>query len=272
MPNRYQLAMHAIDLYEARKVSSMFAPLANATLEKIEIAGNARVLDAACGTGIIARTVRDNCGPEVQVSGIDINDMMLAKAQALSCDLPGQIDWHVSDVTNIPALSDTFSHVFCQQGLQYFPDDLAALTEMHRVLSADGKLVLTVWTSANEYFLAQSAAMRKYVSAEAGEMALAPFSYPAASRVPELLARLGFKDVTVGTVSIEQVIQNTETGVREDILGSPLGSMVENIEPSVMREIVRDIISACSKYLQNGDIKIAQQCTLIMASANQQHL
>jgi len=201
------------------------------------------------------------------MSGVDINDMMLAKAQELSYDLPGQIDWYVSDVTNIPVVSDTFSHVFCQQGLQYFPDDLAALTEMGRVLSVDGKLVLTVWGPANDYFLAQSAAMEKWVSAKAGEMALAPFSYPAPSRVPELLARLGFKDVTVGTVSIERVIRDAETGIREDILGSPLGSMIENIEPSVMDAVVRDIISACSEYLKNGDLIIVQESTLITASA-----
>jgi SAM-dependent methyltransferase len=267
MFNRYELAMRAVELYEARKVASMFAPLANATLEKIGIANGDRVLDVACGTGIVARTIRDQCGPDVRISGLDINDMMLAKAQVLSCDLPGQIDWYVSDVTDIPTVSNAFSHVFCQQGLQYFPDDLAALTEMHRVLSIEGKLVLTVWGPANEYFLAQSAAMKKYVSAEAGEKALAPFSYPATIRVPELLARLGFKDVTVGTVSIERVIRDAETGVREDILGSPLGSMVENIEPSVMEGVVRDILSECTEYLQNGDLIIAQKSALITASA-----
>lgn len=268
MRNRYKLAMHAVDLYETRRVDSVFAPLANATLEKFEIGAGDQVLDVACGTGIVARTVRGRCGPEVQIAGVDINDMMLAKAQSMSRSLPGQIDWYVSDVTNLSAFSDTFSYVFCQQGLQYFPDDLAALTEMQRVLSADGKLILTVWTSANEYFLAQSEAMKKYVSAEAGEMALAPFSYPAASRVPGLLTRLGFNDVTTATLTVDQVTRNAETGVLEDILGSPLSSMVENIEPSVLEKIVRDIVSACSKYLQDGDIKITQQSTLIVASAD----
>lgn len=245
----------------------MFAPLANATLKKIEIANGDHVLDVACGTGIIARTIRDQYAPDVQVSGLDINDMMLAKAQALSYNLPGQIEWYISDVTDIPVVSNAFSHVFCQQGLQYFPDDVAALTEMYRVLSVGGKLALTVWGPANEYFLAQSAAMKKYVGAQAGEKALEPFSYPATIRVPELLARLGFKDVTVGTVSIERVIRDAETGVREDILGSPLGSMVENIEPCVMDAVVRDVTSACTEYLQNGDLIIAQKSALITASA-----
>ena len=226
-----------------------------------------RVLDVGLCTGIVARTLRELCGPDLLFSGFDINDMMLAKAQALSCDLPGRIDWHVCDVTNIPTVSDAFSHVFCQQGLQYFPDDRAALAEMHRVLSVDGKVVLTVWGSANEYFLAQSAAMKKYVSAQASEKALEPFSYPATMRVPELLEQLGFKDIKVGTVTIERVIRDAETGIREDILGSPLGLMIENIEPSVMDAVVRDIISACIRHLQDGDLTIAQKSALITASA-----
>lgn len=267
MPDHYESALLAIDAYEARKVTSIFAPLAKATLEKVEIAEGDRILDVACGTGIVARMIREHYGPDVHISGLDINDMMLAKAQALACDLPGQIEWYVADVTNIPYASNSFTHVFCQQGLQYFIDDFAALTEVRRVLSANGKLVLNVWEPANDYFLAQSAAMKKYVSTAAGELALVPYSYQARRRVPGLLTRLGFKNITMDTVSIESVIADAENAIREDILGSPLGLMVGNLGPSALEKMVRDILSACSKYLQDGDIRITQQSTLIIASA-----
>ena len=44
--------------------------------------------------------------------------------------------------------------------------------------------------------------------------------------------------------------------------------MVENMEFSVMDEVVRHILSACTEYLQNGDLVIAQKSTLITASAD----
>jgi len=271
MPNHYELAVRAVDIYESQKVSSIFAPLAKVSLEKIEIADGDRVLDVACGTGIVARTIREYCGPNVKISSVDVNDMMLMKAQALTCNLPGQFDWYLSEAADIPVPSHSFTHVFCQQGLQYFPDDFAVLEEVRRVLSADGKLVLTVWEPANEYFLAQSAAMKKYVSDEAGDMALAPFSYPGEPRVRQLLARLGFKNVTVETVSIERVIPDAAVGIREDILGSPLGSMVEKLGLSVMEKIVQHILTACTEHLQKGNLVIAQKSTLITASTDQVH-
>jgi len=266
MPNRYQLATSAVDAYETQKVKSIFAPLAKATLSKVQIADGGRVLDVACGTGIMARSIRECFGPAIPISGVDLNDMMIAKARTLTRDLPGHFDWHVSDATDIPVPSSLFSHVFCQQGLQYFPDDLSALSEMRRVLSDDGTLILTVWAPANEYFLAQSAAMSKYVSIEACEKALAPFSYPGADRVPELLEQLGFKNVTIETVSIERVIMDAEHGIREDILGSPLGPMVDTMRPAVMEEVIRDILFACAGCLQNGNLVVPQHSTLIMAS------
>jgi len=267
MPNLYQLATSAVDAYESQKVKSIFAPLAKATVSKVHITDGDRVLDVACGTGIMARSIRGRFGPTIPISGVDLNDTMIAKACTLTRDLPGHFDWHVSDATNIPASSSFFSHVFCQQGLQYFPDDLAALSEMRRVLSDDGTLILTVWASANEYFLAQSAAMSKYVSVEAGEKALAPFSYPAARRVPELLGELGFKTITVETLSIDRVIMDAEEhGIREDILGSPLGPMVDTMGPAVMEKVVWDILSACAGCLRNANLVVPQYSTLIMAS------
>lgn len=266
MSNRYDLTENAVDAYEAQKVSSIFAPLAKATLETVEIAAGDRVLDVACGTGIMGRTIRERFGPAVAISGVDLSDSMVAKARALAGGLPGRFDWFVCDAADLPTPSTPFSHVFCQQGLQYFPDELAALQEMRRVLSGDGKLILTVWASANEYFLAQAQALTRHVGTEAGEKALAPFAYDGEGRLPALLAQAGFANVAVGTVSIERIILNAEQGIREDILGSPLGPMVEEKGPHIMGEVVRDILTACAGNLVNGDLVVPQHSTLIVAS------
>jgi len=266
MNNRYKLTERAVDAYEAEKVTSIFAPLAEATLAKLKIDQDDRCLDVACGTGIMARTIRRRFGPSVPVTGVDLNEMMIAKARVMTDELPGSFDWHVCDVSDIPVPAGEFDYVFCQQGLQYFPDELKALKEMCRVLAGRGKLVLTVWAPANEYFLAQSAAMKKFVSTEAAEKALAPFSYPAADVLPGLLKRLGFKQVTAEKVTIERVIPDAANGIHEDILGSPLGPLVEAKDTLIVTELVSHILSACAGHLRNEDLIIRQTSEMFVAS------
>ncbi len=266
MTNPYQLTASAVDSYETQKVRSIFEPLAKTTLKTVDIAEGSCVLDVACGTGIVARTIRDFCGPSVAIVGVDCNDLMIAKARTMVVDLPGDFDWHVCDVTDIPCPNGKFTYVFCQQGIQYFPDDLKALAEMRRILAADGKLVLTVWEPANEYFLAQSAAMEKFISTEAAEKALAPFVYPGETRLPELLAHLGFAEVATTRVSIERVIPDAKNGIRDDILGSPLGPMVDDKGHSLIVDVVEDILSTCAGCLKDNNLVVLQHSTLIVAS------
>ena len=54
---RYQLPGNAPQIYEDQKVPSMFRPLAEATLRQVDFLEGARIIDVACGTGIVGRLV-----------------------------------------------------------------------------------------------------------------------------------------------------------------------------------------------------------------------
>jgi ubiquinone/menaquinone biosynthesis C-methylase UbiE len=54
------------------------------------------------------------------------------------------IDWHQASADSLPFADGSFDVVLCQMGLQFFPGQLAALREMHRVLDAGGRAYVTV--------------------------------------------------------------------------------------------------------------------------------
>ena len=54
-------------------------------------------------------------------------------------------DWRQADVIEMPFDDCSFDVVLCCQGLQFFPDKLAALREMRRVLKRDGRLAASIW-------------------------------------------------------------------------------------------------------------------------------
>ena len=107
-----------------------------------------RVLDVACGTGVVARLAAARVGGSGNVVGLDLNPGMLAVAASIAPETPATsapITWREASATKMPFTDASFDIVYCQLGLQFFPDRSAALREMHRVLVSEGRLGLMVW-------------------------------------------------------------------------------------------------------------------------------
>ncbi len=100
-----------------------------------------RVLDVACGPGLVAGKVNQVSQTNCKITGIDVNEVMLNAARRTRPD----IDWYLGSATELPFDDGSFDVVFCQQGLQYFPDRAKGMREMHRVLAPGGRLALNVW-------------------------------------------------------------------------------------------------------------------------------
>jgi ubiquinone/menaquinone biosynthesis C-methylase UbiE len=119
------------EMYERWLVQPLFRPWADVTLEEVGLSPGDRVLDIACGTGIVARVASARVGEAGHVVGIDISPDMLAVARKVA---PG-VDWREGDATSLPLpAGEQFDVVVCQQGLQFFPDKPVAAAQMRRVL------------------------------------------------------------------------------------------------------------------------------------------
>ncbi len=266
MTNKYDLTSEAVYAYEAQKVVSIFKPLAEATLDKVHVNPDASVIDVACGTGIIGRTIRQRIGQGPAITGVDLSSEMIAMAKTLCETLGGEFSWIVGNALEIPAPDHAYTMCFCQQGIQYLPDDAAAVREMSRVLAMGGQLVVTVWGPANAYFQAQSAAMGRHVGEDWAEKAVAPFAYRGEERLPKLMASIGLNDISVDQISIDRIIRDAETGIAEDIEGSPLLPAFHAASPETRAVIVENILSDCVEFRQGNDLIIPQHCHLVVGS------
>jgi ubiquinone/menaquinone biosynthesis C-methylase UbiE len=122
------------------------APAQDRLIEIAAIREGDRVLDVACGTGLVTFRAADLAGRSGAVVATDISDAMIAalKEEAgrrrFSNVTATRMD---AEVLDLPDAS--FDIALCALGLMYVPDAVAALREMRRVLRPGGRAVAAVW-------------------------------------------------------------------------------------------------------------------------------
>jgi ubiquinone/menaquinone biosynthesis C-methylase UbiE len=109
-------------------------------LEWLDPKDGERVLDVACGGGVLSLKIAEK---ECEVHGIDLIEDVISRAKNLA-EIEGiSCEFEVGNAENLSYPSEYFDLVVCSSALEHFSDDLKALREMNRVLKPNGKLVLT---------------------------------------------------------------------------------------------------------------------------------
>ena len=115
----------------------------------LEIAGlkqGERVLDVACGTGLVTFPAAAAVGPAGRVLGVDLSQSMVddARAEAARWGLE-YTRFERMDAEALDVSDNFFDVALCSLGLMYFPDPVAALDSMNRALRPGGRAVALVW-------------------------------------------------------------------------------------------------------------------------------
>jgi SAM-dependent methyltransferase len=101
-----------------------------------------RVLDVACGTGVVAVTAaRRGC----QVTGLDLTPELLERARENGELAEVTIDWHEGDAEELPFRDAQFDVVLSQFGHIFAPRPQVAIAQMLRVLKPGGTIAFSTW-------------------------------------------------------------------------------------------------------------------------------
>ena len=127
----FQIPLAAAERYETAFVPNFFAQWAPTLCQAGGVAPGGRVLDVACGTGIVARTAAELTG-----SGTGIVRHRPQRCDALRRpQIRADIEWRQADAASLPFADGSFDAVLSQMALMFLPDRPAAIGEMARVVS-----------------------------------------------------------------------------------------------------------------------------------------
>ena len=113
---QWQVAGNAAETYEHALVPAVFAPWALLVVALADPRPGERILDIACGTGVVARLAAQRVGPTGNVTGLDLNPGMLTVAASVTAPDPSAsapITWREASATNMPLADGAFAVVYC---------------------------------------------------------------------------------------------------------------------------------------------------------------
>src|SRR5512134_852432 len=238
---QWQVSGSAAESYERFAVGRLFRQLAERFLEGVPLKPGDRVLDVACGTGIVARVAAPRVAPTGKVVGLDLNEGMLAVARACSAEEGTSIAWQQGDATALPFADAEFDVVLCQQGLQFVPDKARALAEMQRVVAPGGVIALAVFAAVNRFDGALAEALARHMDDKVAKLSLARFALGDLGALRPLLEQAGLDSIDVRTVAITRQVLPTQEWLLECSAGVPFGADIAAMEASARAAMVREI-------------------------------
>jgi len=236
----------AASAYEDLHVPALFQQWAPRVLEAAQIKPGHRVLDVACGTGILARQAALRLGGEGFVTGLDASPGMLALAKQL---VP-TIEWREGTAESLPYDADSFDAVVSQFGLMFFRDRSRALGEMLRVLAPGGRMAVAVWESLDnsEAYPTEVALLERLAGPRAADALRAPFLLGDREELKTLFECAGVDSVEITTHRGTARFPNIRIMVEADLRGwLPVMGVV--LEEEQIEGILLEAEIALSQYV-----------------------
>ena len=263
----WQLEGSSAEAYERYLVPIATAPWAEHLIALAAPRSGERVLDVGCGTGIVSRTVAPRVGDGGQVTGLDLNDDMLAVARAASATIRPTIEWRQGDAAALPFADAGFDIVFCQYAIQFFPDPAAALREMRRVLAPDGCLALMVGRSVeqNRVYGLVAETMARHAGPQAGVMMRSPFPDWTTADLRDLVASAGFPETQVGIHIMNLRYPSAADLLWQEASYSPLSGVFAALDPAARDALVADVTDALTPYTDDTGVIFPIESQTIIA-------
>ncbi len=254
--------------YDEYLVPRLFEPWAKRLLDEVTLKSGQIVLDIATGPGTVARLAAARIGSQGHVFAIDLSKPMLDVARAKPAPArAARIEYLQSQAAPLPGSSDIFDAVFCHQGMQFFPNRLAALREMHRVLKPNGRAAIAVWAELerNQIFAAYHTALRATVPEELASLMAAPFSWPDGEALQHLAEEAGFRQVRLVTPAMRMTLEGGVEQAIRAFSATPVSPRVAALSEEVQKAFFARVRHEMSALQVDGKIVGEMVANIIIA-------
>jgi ubiquinone/menaquinone biosynthesis C-methylase UbiE len=250
--------------YQQFFVPNIGGPLAEDLLAVAHLKHGEHVLDVACGTGVVTRMAAERVAPKGKVTGLDLNPGMLEVARS-STPENLTIEWIEADAEATPLEDGAFDVVFCQMGLQFVPNKLAALREMHRALTPGGRIYINLPGPKPRVFDIMMDAISRHMGQEGAAFIDLVFSMHEANELRDLFEKTGFRDIKIDAKPKRLIVSPSREFLWQYIHSTPLAQQATNADEQARRDLERDVCGKWEEFVVGDGIQFDVGMTTVCA-------
>ena len=235
-----------------RAWNDALAPATRAVLEAAKLESGERVLDVACGGGVLARAAWEAVAPGGEVVGSDISETMLVEAAAAlpQCSFV-RADAQALD-RHVPLAH--FDAVLCGLGLMYMPDPEAALLTMTRTMRAGARMVVSVWGERRacawaEIFPIVDARVRS-------EVCPMFFRMGGADALARAMGEAGLVDIRTSRVPTQLVYENADAACDAAFLAGPVALAYSRFDAQARDAVRAEYLASIERWRDGSAYRV----------------
>lgn len=225
-----------------------------------------RVLEVACGTGIVTRRLLARLRGQGTLVATDLNEAMLAHGRREVAADPA-LEWRQADATALPFPDGSFDAVVCQFGLMFFPDKALAVREALRVLKSAGVYLFNVWDAFEHNPIADLThqTVTALFPADPPQFYATPYGFHRPEPIVAWLKQAGFERIEWNRVAKTGSSPTAADAASGLIDGNPIGEDIARRRSDAVAEVKRALAARIAARLGDRPVQVPLRALVFTA-------
>jgi ubiquinone/menaquinone biosynthesis C-methylase UbiE len=221
-----------------------------------------RVVDVACGTGLVTFAAADRVGPGGTVLGTDISQQMVDLAAR---EAPANVRLARMDAEHLDLPDGSFDVALSCLGLMYVPDSRVAIAEMRRVLRPGGRAVAAVWGARQQCGWAELfPIVDSRVKSEVCPMF---FRLGTGDALAGEFKSMGFTDVRCERLSIPLQYETDEEACGAAFAGGPVAMAYSRFTDEMREQVHAEYLQSIAPYRVGAGYHVPGEFVVVAGTA-----
>ncbi|MCC5887961.1 MAG: methyltransferase domain-containing protein [Gammaproteobacteria bacterium] len=248
------------------RLDGLLAPISAELIERAAVTDADRVLDIGCGCG---QTSIELARRGATVWGIDISGPMLARARQRAANAE-RVRFSLLDAASAD-FAPEHTLLFSRFGVMFFADPIAAFSNLHGALVADGRLCFVCWQAPREnpWMAVAGRAVQPFLpvpEVEPDPRAPGPFAFAEPDYVRDILTRAGFSSIELQSIHPTLHVADTlDEAIEFQGRVGPVARALAELQGEARQAALAAAREALSGHMTEAGLDLAAACWIVTA-------